>query len=113
MGKIFISYEKVWLTDNTLIINAKKENFYFVYFLLKKAKLENMNVGSTQPLITQSSLKNIDLLLPIKNILRKFEEQTRNFFTKINYNQTQIQTLENLRNSLLPKLISGKIRVNF
>ena len=45
LGKIFISYEKVWLTDNTLIINAKKENFYFVYFLLKKAKLENMNVG--------------------------------------------------------------------
>ena len=32
-------------------------------------------------------------------------------FAKIQTNQTQIQTLENLRNSLLPKLISGKIRV--
>ena len=64
-------------TDNTLII-AKKKIFILYIFCLKPLiqKTKNMNVGSTQPLITQSSLKNIDLLLPIKNILRKFEEQT-------------------------------------
>jgi type I restriction enzyme S subunit len=114
LGNVFMVFknEKVWLTDNTLVIKPKKnEYFYFVYFTLKNAKLDEYNSGSTQPLIRQSDIKKIEIFLPKINSLRDFEIISRNIFTKIQFNKTQIQTLEKLRDTLLPKLMSGEIRV--
>jgi type I restriction enzyme S subunit len=86
LGNIFrIENEKVWLSDNTLVIKPKNY-FNFIYFVLKTAKLEEYNVGSTQPLIRQS-------------------------LNKIRQNKSQIRTLEKLRDTLLPKLMSGEVRV--
>jgi len=114
LGNVFMVFknEKVWLTDNTLVIKPKKnEYFYFVYFTLKNAKLDEYNSGSTQPLIRQSDIKKIEIFLPKINSLRDFEIISRNIFTKIQFNKIQIQTLEKLRDTLLPKLINGEIRV--
>ncbi|MBX0310728.1 MAG: restriction endonuclease subunit S [Sulfurihydrogenibium sp.] len=114
LGNVFIVFEneKVWLTDNTLIIKPKKnEYYYFVYFTLKNAKLDEYNSGSTQPLIRQSDIKEIEIFLPKINHLKDFEVISRNIFTKIQFNTSQIQTLEKLRDTLLPKLMSGEIRV--
>jgi Type I restriction modification DNA specificity domain. len=114
LGNVFMVFknEKVWLTDNTLVIKPKKnEYFYFVYFTLKNAKLDEYNSGSTQPLIRQSDIKKIEIFLPKINSLRDFEIISRNIFTKIQFNNSQIQTLEKLRDTLLPKLMSGEIRV--
>jgi len=111
LGNVFIFDGKVWLSDNTLIIKPKAKHFYFVYFLLKTKNLKEMNVGSTQPLIRQSDLKNIAVFLPPKNILQDFENKMGDFFVKIDNNQSQICTLENLRDTLLPKLMSGEVRV--
>ena len=74
-------------------------------------ELENLNVGSTQPLVRQSDLKNIEILLPNDEIVLRFEQQSKNIFKKINKNKKQIQTLENLRDTLLPKLLSGEVRI--
>ena len=111
LGNIFISDQKAWLSDNTLVIMPKDNYFYFIFFLLKNIKLGNLNVGSTQPLIRQSDLKNIEFLLPEEKILQKFEKQAKEIFIKINHNQSQICTLENQRNTLLPKLMSGKVKI--
>ena len=114
LGNVFIVFrnEKVWLTDNTLVIKPNKnEYFYFVYFTLKNAKLDEYNSGSTQPLIRQSDIKKIEIFLPKINFLKDFEVISRNLFTKIQFNTSQIQTLEKLRDTLLPKLMSGEVRI--
>ena len=112
LGNIFLIDEakKVWLSDNTLVVKPKKY-FYFIYFLMIDFQLENLNVGSTQPLVRQSDLKNIEILLPNDEIVLRFEQQSKNIFKKINQNKKQIQTLENLRDTLLPKLLSGEVRM--
>jgi len=112
LGNIFLIDEakKVWLSDNTLVVKPKKY-FYFIYFLMIDFQLENLNVGSTQPLVRQSDLKNIEISLPDNELIIKFENQSKNIFSKINENKKQIQTLENLRDTLLPKLMSGEVRV--
>ena len=112
LGKVFLIDEvkKVWLSDNTLIIKPKRY-FYFIYFLMIEFNFEEFNVGSTQPLIRQSDLKNIEILLPNDKLILKFEEQAKDIFIKINKNKKQIQTLENLRDTLLPKLLSGEVRM--
>jgi type I restriction enzyme S subunit len=112
LGNIFIvNNEKVWLSDNTLIFRNIKF-FYFVYFSLKKSGLAGYNVGSTQPLIRQSDIKAIEILLP-RNLenLNKFEVEAEQFFAKLNANNKQIQTLDKLRDKLLPKLMSGEVKI--
>jgi type I restriction enzyme S subunit len=112
LGNFFrVNNEKVWLSDNTLIFRNIKY-FYFVYFTLQKASLSDYNVGSTQPLIRQSDIKCIEILIPKKQEkLYQFETESELIFTKINSNNKQIQTLEKLRDNLLPKLMSGDIRI--
>ena len=113
LGNIFrVENEKVWLSDNTLVIKPK--NFFnFIYFVLKTAKLEKYNVGSTQPLIRQSDIKKIEISLPSEKKLHKFEKESDLLFNKIRQNKSQIHTLEKLRDTLLPKLMSGEVRVKF
>ena len=111
LGNVFrIENEKVWLSDNTLVI--KPIDYYnFIYFVLKFSKLDNYDVGSTQPLIRQSDIKEIEIKLPASEILTMFENLTNIYFNKIKENSKQIQTLTQLRDTLLPKLMSGEVRV--
>ena len=97
---------------NVLILKPLKDiHFYFVYFLLKRIDFENLNVGSTQPLVTQTDLKNIEFELPNNDILDYFATWCESGFNKIEKNVSQIRTLSRLRDTLLPKLISGEVRV--
>ncbi|MEI6745819.1 MAG: restriction endonuclease subunit S [Methylococcaceae bacterium] len=113
LGNIFIiDKEKIWLSDNTLVFRNVKY-FYFVYFVLKTARLGDYNAGSTQPLIRQSDIKEIPINSPNGEILEKFEMLSIRMFEKIKTNKKQIKTLEKLRDNLLPKLMSGEVRVRF
>lgn len=111
LGNIFlVNGEKVWLSDNTLIFRNIRW-FYFAYFTLKLAHLEDFNVGSTQPLIRQSDIKEIPISIPNGEKIDVFEESVKQFFNKVEANKNQISTLEKLRDTLLPKLMSGEVRV--
>ena len=73
LGKIYFSTGKVWISDNVLISKPlAQENYYFAYFQLKQLNLESMNRGSTQPLITQTDLKNVEVVLPNRQLLDKW-----------------------------------------
>ncbi|MCV3422633.1 restriction endonuclease subunit S [Campylobacter lari] len=113
LGKVFMinSAKKVWLSDNTLIIKPSS-NFYFMYFVLKTSNLENLDIGSTQPLIRQSDLGEIEILLADDLLLEKFDITAKKIFDKIDKNLEQIQTLENMRDILIPKLLNGEIKIN-
>ena len=112
LGTVYISKGKVWISDNVLISKPKQtQNFYFSYFHLKGLNFTSLNRGSTQPLITQTDLKNTILILPNGTTVEKFHFIASNLFEKINLNLCQIQTLSSLRDALLPKLMKGEIRV--
>ena len=114
LGKVsIIEGQPVWLSDNTLVFRDI-EYFYFTYFQLKAVNYQEYNVGSTQPLIRQSDIKEIAVLLPSDlDMIKRFELQAKDIFGKIQTNTKQIQTLENLRDTLLPKLMSGEVRVQY
>ena len=114
LGEIFISNEKVWISDNALIIKPNESKyFYTLYFLLKNTDFENLNVGSTQPLITQSDLKKIEMVFPKNNSLDYFNRLCESVFFKAENNLSQICTLSHWRDTLLPKLMSGEARVRY
>lgn len=112
LGTVYISKGKVWISDNVLITKAKNiHNFYFAYFNLKRLNFESLNRGSTQPLITQTDLKNVEIIIPKDEIIKSWHNVVSNLFLEIFNNYSQIQTLSRLRNTLLPKLMKGEIRV--
>jgi type I restriction enzyme S subunit len=112
LGKVFISNGKVWLSDNTLVIRPlQKYCFYIIYFFLKTIGLQRLDVGSTQPLIRQSDIIKLICKLPPIKIMHMFAKQTETIFARILHNTAEIKTIEEIRDTLLPKLMSGEMRV--
>lgn len=111
LGNVFrLEGECAWLSDNTLVIRPKR-HFNYVYFLLKKANLQDLDVGSTQPLIRQSDVVDIDVIIPDDKIIDMFEKEVHPLFDKIKTNQQQIISLSAQRDTLLPRLMSGEVKV--
>lgn len=110
LGELYRIYEPVWVSDNALIFETKVQNFEFLFYFLKNIDFNSLNRGSTQPLITQTDVKKISVIYS-ENIVSCYHDITKQYEDKILINTKQIQTLTELRDSLLPRLISGKIRM--
>ncbi len=112
LGTVYLYEGKNWISDNVLISKpSKPENYYYAYFTLLRFDFKSLNRGSTQPLITQTDLKNKIIILPENDVLKKFHKISCSLFHKINKNQKNILCLQKTRDLLLPKLMTGKIRV--
>ena len=110
LGQVYRIYSPVWISDNALIFEPERTDFEFLFYFLNRVDFSSLNRGSTQPLITQGDIKNIDLLYS-SDIILQFHNITVTYEQKIQSNHKQIQTLTEMRDALLPRLISGKIRV--
>lgn len=109
LGKVFSinPAQKVWLSDNTLIIHPK-EYFFYVFYLMQTFKLESLNAGSTQPLLRQSDLKSIQVKIPPKESISKFNNEVMEYFYKIDRNKKEIWLLTKLIKNLLEQVLSKK-----
>lgn len=99
-----------WTSDNTLVITS---NLYeYTYQLLKRIDYHSMNRGSTQPLITQSDMNKVPILIPDSETLTAFELLAGQLMKQYQSNLLENGKLAELRDTLLPKLISGEIDVS-
>jgi type I restriction enzyme S subunit len=104
--------ENSWPSDNTLVIQS--EYYEYGYQVLKNIDYKSLNRGSTQPLITQTDIKKYKIIFPKqKMLLKDFEKKIGSVFKLINKNKEENKILSRIRDVLLPKLMSGKIRVPF
>jgi len=67
--------------------------------------------GSAQPFISQTDARNTKILHPSKNLAKFFGESASKLFQVVHQKERKSQYLIHLRDTLLPKLISGEIRV--
>ena len=86
-------------------------NYMYLWLDLFMKIVKNAANGSTFLEISKSSFRNIECIIPSKDILNKFEDVVNPIFNKILSNLSQIQTLKKTRDTLLPKLMNGTIRV--
>lgn len=86
----------------------------FVYYFLKNAlpTIEGMASGSTFKEVSGSTMKNVPALIPDSETLAKFNEFCGPLFGQQQMLERQNQSLAALRDSLLPKLMSGEIDVS-
>ncbi len=85
--------------------------FLWINSSLGKEFIHEHRSGSTQEYIALGSLRSIVFDAPPLNLLLEFNKVIHAYFQKIKNNMFQIRTLEKLRDTLLPKLMSGEVRV--
>ncbi|MCZ7611709.1 MAG: restriction endonuclease subunit S [Ignavibacterium sp.] len=85
----------------TYLFNLVKQN---------KENLINLAVGSAQQNISQLLIKDLEISSD-KKLIQKYHLEVNAIFEKIKSNIIQIRTLTQLRDTLLPKLMSGEVRV--
>ena len=97
------------------IIPQEEKLQYFTFFLMKNlsAYLKDLGSGGTATLNVNTTLfSNIEIVIPKKDILSTFQKEVEPMMKLILNNQNQMKQLAKIRDSLLPKLMSGEIEVN-
>ncbi len=113
LGKVHIAYPPFWASDNVLVITPKEEaTFSFTLHWLKSVDVLALNRGSTQPLLTQKDLGAQRGVIPPSHVVAEFEEVVEPLYQRIQAQGVQAQTLASIRDSLLPRLISGQLRLS-
>lgn len=86
--------------------------FHYLFSINGQTLLQARASGSTVEGIRQSELRKIEVIVPEKEILDNASTIFKATFDKISINEEQIQTLTKTRDELLPRLMSGEVRVN-
>jgi type I restriction enzyme S subunit len=115
---------RVGITSKKMLSNEAIAHFKFrpttpltkeyLYLFLKTYPYDTL--GSTSSIVTSINsqmIKEMIITIPDKKTIEAFKNITENKFNKIKSNQQQIRTLEKLRDTLLPKLMSGEVRVKY
>lgn len=104
---------KFWVNNHAHI--AKGKNGFTVdslYLLLSKTNVQSIVTGAVQAKINQNNLKSIEIIIPPSEVMEKFNEIISPFFKTIRANHDEIKKLQTIRDTLLPKLISGELDVS-
>jgi len=94
--------------------NPVYDNLGLKYLLFKSKDIQDLirsYASGTVILHASSSINYLTFSFPEENIIKKFNQIITPIFEKILKNKRQIRTLEQLRDTLLPKLMSGEVRV--
>lgn len=97
------------------ILPVDNHSYFFTFLLIDHVvkELQMAAYGSVFDTITTQTFDNVKISLPSQDLIRRFDTKICVIFFKIFANQTQICTLQKLRDTLLPKLMSGEVRVEF
>lgn len=113
IGSISLVFDEKFCIAQNIIALRSIFSGSFLFFTLKQIKqsLLSLDISSVQPSIKVPHLLNSEILLPNTNIIKSYEKSISPIIEKINKNSIQIQTLTQTRDSLLPRLMSGKIKI--
>ena len=114
VGKYALLFDDMAFSQSNYGIVPKYKKCYFFNYLLVAAVVDDLvgaAYGSVFDTITTKTFKEHYVTVPSENEIMKFEKEVSPLFWKVLNNSGQIRTLEKLRDTLLPKLMSGEVRV--
>lgn len=112
LNNIMYVDETFWTVDTMFYATMKQPHTaVFVYFFVKAFDMYSMNIGAAVPSMTAKILDAMDVVIPDKETLEKFDKLTKTYFNKIKTLQGQNEQLKTARDLLLPKLMNGEVEV--
>lgn len=108
--------ENLVVSTGFAVISPKVVSYPYLYFLVTTDSFVNYLSlsadGSAYPAVTAEKFKETKILVPEQAALNEFEKITSSLLIKIDCNSTESLKLSKIRDSLLPKLLSGKLSVD-
>lgn len=102
----------VWASDCSFI-DVSCDYLYFVYCFLSvnRRLLKHAQTGAVQPHVKPADIHDFDVVIPEEDIVKAFQSIIKELLTKVGVNEEENQRLAALRDTLLPKLMSGEIKL--
>lgn len=113
VGRINISDCSIIIGRGLSALRHKKNYQSFLLYFLKHVfqKEDSIGSGTIFNSVNKKQLENLPYIAPTDDLAKTFNHIANSLDEKITSNATQTQTLANIRDTLLPKLISGKLRI--
>ena len=113
LNNVMYVNEPFWTVDTMFYSTVKESNSgIYSYLFLTNKDLASMNAGSAVPSMTTDILNNLQLIIPPKEVLKSFNTLCFILFKRMKQNIIENMNLGNQRDSLLPKLMSGELKIN-
>lgn len=111
-GQFFSHRGKAWINNNASLIRPLGSvSAEWLFQSLRHADIEVIKKGAAQPFVSNTDIANMPIMWPGENIVLRFTEILAPMMLKIEQNNGEASTLAATRDLLLPKLMSGEIRV--
>ena len=113
LNNVMYVNQPFWSVDTMFYTEMRLPNVAkFVYHFVKAKDLASMNAGSAVPSMTTDILNIMEVIIPPASVLEAFEELVAPMYKVMQENEVQSTKLANLRDTLLPKLMSGELDVS-
>lgn len=104
---------KFWVNNHAHVLTGKcGYSVESLYLLFLNTPVKSIVTGAVQAKISQSNLKAIQIIVPPQEVLDRFNELIQPYFSMIRQKGEENKRLENLRDTLLPKLMSGELNLS-
>lgn len=112
IGSVYWSTVPFFPIDTVFYVESVSQvPLEFIYFTLKSLNLEGMNSDSAVPGLNRSRVLDLDIHLPAPEVIESFQNACCVLFKQVDATRAENTSLVELRDTLLPKLMSGQIRI--
>jgi len=118
VGAQNMAKEKCCIGRGVASFRYKNNNSFYTYTYFKMMSLMNEikqfnNSGTVFGSINKTDFQEMDIVIPPTELVMKFQKEVKPLDDKVIQNTFQIKTLENMRDTLLPKLMSGDVKIKY
>ena len=113
VGNYCILSKEMAISQSNYGLKSNSDYNYFLFLMVENMILmmKAFSYGTVFDTITTKTFQEMEVTIPDEKIIKDFEKIITPLYEKILTNQSQIQTLTQTRDTLLPKLMSGKIEI--
>ena len=102
-----------WVNNHAHILTGRLGyDVESLYMLFKQTPVKSIVTGAVQPKISQANLRSVQVVIPPEHNLREYNDLVEPLFSLFRANEEECKTFTALRDTLLPKLMSGEINVS-
>ncbi|WP_145587806.1 restriction endonuclease subunit S [Yersinia aldovae] len=110
VGSLFWEDDPFFAIDTTYYVRPLTIPLTYCYYAMQTLRLEKMNTDAAVPGLNRENVYRLELTRPTTCVLEKFDLEISLLRKAIRANSNASKTLASLRDTLIPKLLSGKLR---
>lgn len=111
VGALYWEDRPFFPIDTTFYVRPKAVPLTFCFYALQRLGLEQMNTDAAVPGLNRENAYRLDVVHPTSSVVDVFDDVATALRKAIRANSERVETLAQIRDSLLPRLISGKLRL--